>query len=479
MSINPRSLPFQIVVAAATGITVGYFLRPEAFPDAKIPDDMLSEADLASRNFRKGALDWAKLLSDSFLHMIKMVVPPLMICVVAGGIAGAGDAKRSGRVGVKALVYFNVVTLIALTMGLIAVNVFRPGEGMDIAAINAASATGDANPDAQVKKYAAAAKEQSLVTFLGQIIPENIYEALARGNLLPVLFFAVILGIAIIRMGARGRPVQESLHHWGDVLLQVVGLAVKLSPVGVLGAMTVMVGKYGLSALVPLAWLLAVCYGTMIVFVVVVLGAIMRAVGLSLWHLLRHIREEIVLVLGMSSSEAALPRVMHKMETYGCSRPLVGLVVPTGYSFNLDGTAVYLTIAAIFIAQAYGMDLDFGQQLKILLILMLTSKGAAAVTGGGFIALAATLESTHIVPVAGLALIFGVDRLLSEARATVNLIGNSVACVVVSKWEGDFDEEKMRRSHEAPPPETDVEAAAPVKPAGAGKGSDDSAPGKH
>lgn len=428
MKIKLSSLPLQILIAVAAGILLGLFLQPAE--------------DGTSSEFRTHGLKFAGFLKDVFLKLIKMVLAPLLLCVVAAGMAGMGDAKKVGRVGGKSILYFEVVTTFALALGLVAVNVLRPGDGVDAGKIAANDANEASKAQEEVAKSKKNAEAQTTLEFLAGVVPENVAGALASGNLLQVLFFAVLLGMALSKMGPRAAPVAEALRHGAEALLQVVALIIRVSPFGVFGAMAFAVGKYGVATLMPLLNFMAVVYLTMVVFVVVVLGGVCRLCGVSLARLLAHIREEIVLVLGMSSSEAALPRLMEKMERFGCPRPIVGLVVPTGYSFNLDGTSIYLTIAAVFIAQVYGISLSWGQQLTILGVLMVTSKGSAAVTGGGFVTLAATLEATHVVPVEGLALIIGVDRFLSEARATVNLIGNAVACVVVSKWEGEFDPDR-------------------------------------
>lgn len=407
-------LPLQIVVAAAAGIALGL---------------LLPEPDTGWDDARAAVLKTGETLGKVFIKLIKMVVAPLLLCVITAGIAGMEDTKKVGRVGGKAILYFEVITTVALLLGLAAVNVFRPGDGLDLGRF------GGFDP----AKYREAAAKHTLLDFLAGIVPDNIFAALAKGDLLQVLFFSILLGLVLSGMGRHGRSAVIVFQRGAEILLKMIGLIMLAAPVGVFGAMLYTVGQFGAGSLLTLGKFMAVVYGTMLVFVFGVLGAVCWWwCGVSLLRLLAHIREEIILVLGMSSSEAALPRLMEKMVAFGCPQPIVGLVTPTGYSFNLDGTSIYLTIAAVFIAQAYGIELTWSQQFTILLVLMVTSKGSAAVTGGGFVTLTATLEATELVPLGGLALLVGVDRFLSEARATVNLIGNAVACVVVSQWEGEF-----------------------------------------
>ncbi|BBL69752.1 aerobic C4-dicarboxylate transport protein [Methylogaea oryzae] len=371
-----------------------------------------------------------KPLGDAFVKLVKMLIGPIIFATVAVGIARVGEVRGVGRVGAKALLYFELVSTLALGIGLLVVNVVRPGAGLnaDPASLDAASVAG----------YASGAKSLDAVEFLLNIIPSSVVDAFAKGEILQVLLFAVLFGLALAGMQERGAAVVQWLEQANDALFGVVGMIMRLAPAGAFGAMAFTIGKYGLAAVLSLGKLMASVYLTCILFVALVLGTIARLHGFSLWRLLAHIQEEILIVLGTSSSESALPRLMAKLESFGCRREVVGLVVPTGYSFNLDGTSIYLTMAALFIAQATNTPLDLAQQLALLAVLMLTSKGAAAVTGGGFIVLAATLSSTGTVPVAGLALLLGVDRFMSEARAITNLIGNAVATVVVAKWEGAF-----------------------------------------
>jgi aerobic C4-dicarboxylate transport protein len=374
-----------------------------------------------------------KPLGDAFIKLIKMIIAPIIFCTVVVGIAKMGHMKEVGRVGLKALVYFEVMTTIALFIGLVVVNVFKPGVGMNID-----PATLDTRA---IATYTTAAQHHGgTVDFLMSIIPNTVVDAFAKGEILQVLLFSVLFGIALNKLGERGQPLLNMIDDAGHTLFNIIEMIMQLAPLGAMGAMAFTVGKYGIGTLASLAELMAGVYITCLLFVFVVLGSVMRLVGLSLWRFLGYIKEELLIVLGTSSSESVLPRMMEKMEKLGCKRSVVGLVIPTGYSFNLDGTSIYLTMAAVFIAQATNTPLSIGDQLGILAILLLTSKGAAAVTGGGFITLAATLSTVGTVPVAGLALLLGVDRFMSEARALTNLVGNGVATIVVSKWEKAFDQ---------------------------------------
>jgi aerobic C4-dicarboxylate transport protein len=391
-------------------------------------------------------------IGKAFVNLVKMLIGPIIFSSIVIGIGGIQDLKKVGRVGLKALVYFEVVTTVALLIGLVVVNVLQPGAG-----IHANASTFDTK---SVSAYAKAGGELSTVGFLLNIIPSTFLGAFTSGEILQVLLIAVLTGVAGGRLGENGHPFLHLLEICFQTLMGIVGFLMKLAPLAAFGAMAFTIGKYGLVALLSLAKLMACVYLTMGVFVLLVLGGILRFNGFRLWPFLRHIGDEILLVLGTSSSESALPGLMAKMERLGCPRSIVGLVVPAGYSFNLDGTSIYLTMAAIFIAQATDTPLDIWQQLGILLILLLTSKGAAAVTGGGFITLSATLTSTPTVPIGGLTLLVGVDRFMSEARAITNLIGNAVAVVAVSCWEKELDKPAAQRvldglqvlAHEAPPP---------------------------
>jgi aerobic C4-dicarboxylate transport protein len=378
-----------------------------------------------------------KPLGDSFIKLIKMMIAPIIFCTVVVGIAKMGHMRDVGRVGIKALIYFEVMSTIALMIGLVVVNVLQPGAG-----INADPATLDTRA---IASYATAAHAHSTEEFIMNIIPSTVVDAFAKGEILQVLLFAIFFGIALNWVGPRGEVILKFVDETGHVLFRIIEMIMQLAPIGAGGAMAFTIGKYGLATLLSLGKLMAGVYLTCFLFVFVVLGLVAKLAGFSMWRFLVYIREEIFIVLGTSSSESVLPRMMEKMERLGCDRSVVGLVIPTGYSFNLDGTSIYLTMAAIFIAQATNVPLTLGDQLAILAVLLLTSKGAAAVTGGGFITLAATLSSVGKVPVAGLTLLLGVDRFMSEARAITNLIGNGVATVIVAKWERSFDVEKAAR----------------------------------
>jgi aerobic C4-dicarboxylate transport protein len=379
-----------------------------------------------------------KPLGDGFIKLIKMIIAPIIFCTVVTGIAGMEDMKKVGRVGGKALLYFEVVSTIALAIGLVVVNVLQPGVGMnaDVSALDTKALT----------SYTSAAKSQSTVDFLLNVIPTTVVDAFAKGDILQVLLFSVLMGFAFAAAGEKGRPVVRFLEQFMHALFIVVGFIMKLAPIGAFGAMAFTIGKYGIASLLPLAKLMGSFYLTCLLFVFVVLGLIARWAGFSIFKFIAYIKEELLIVLGTSSSESVLPRMMVKMEKLGCSKPVVGLVIPTGYSFNLDGTSIYLTMAAIFVAQATNTALTLTQELTILGVLLLTSKGASGVTGSGFITLAATLSTVPTIPVAGLALILGIDRFMSEARALTNLVGNGVATVVVSKWEGELDHAQLERA---------------------------------
>jgi aerobic C4-dicarboxylate transport protein len=403
-------LYFQVLAAIFAGILLGHF-----FPS------------LATT---------LKPLGDGFIKLIKMMIAPIIFTTVVVGIAKVSDMKEVGRVGLKAIIYFEVVSTLALAIGLVVVNVVRPGAG-----VNADVRTLDANA---VASYASGAKAFTATDFVLHMIPDTVVGAFAGGEILQVLVFSVLFGLGLARFGEKGRPLVDIIDQLSHALFNVIGIIMRFAPVGAFGAMAFTIGQYGIGSLFSLGKLMACVYVTCLLFVFVVLGTIARVTGFSLWRFLRYIKEEILIVLGTSSSEAALPRMITKMENVGCAKPVVGLVIPTGYSFNLDGTSIYLTMAAIFVAQATNVPLSLGQQLTILGVLLLTSKGAAAVTGGGFITLAATLSTIGTVPVAGLALLLGIDRFMSEARAITNLIGNGVATMVVARWEGALDMERAR-----------------------------------
>jgi aerobic C4-dicarboxylate transport protein len=389
-------------------------------------------------------------LGDGFIKLIRMIIAPIIFGTVVVGIAKMGDMRDVGRIGIKALVYFEVVSTLALIVGLVVVNVFQPGAG-----INADPASLDVN---SVKAYASSAQTMTTVQFLLNIIPTTVVDAFARGEILQVLLFSIMFGLALLHMGEKGKGLISFLDQFTHAMFGVVGMIMRLAPIGAFGAMAFTIGQFGIGTLFSLGKLMAGVYVTCLLFVFVVLGSIAQWSGFSLWKFLKYIKEELLIVLGTSSSESVLPRMMAKLEHLGCSRPVVGLVIPTGYSFNLDGTSVYMTMAAVFIAQATNTPLTIGQQLGILGILLLTSKGAAAVTGGGFITLAATLSAIPTLPVAGLALLIGVDRFMSEARALTNLVGNGVATIAIARWDGALDSRRMRRILNG---ETVVEADAP------------------
>lgn len=372
-----------------------------------------------------------KPLGDAFIKLIKMVIAPIIFLTVVSGIGGIGDMKKFGRVGIKALVYFEVVTTFALFIGLFVVKLVKPGVG-----INADIATLDTKG---VEQFTKAAQSQSTVDFLLHIIPDTIFDAFAKGEILQVLLFAILFGIALSMLGEKGKPILKGLDLISKVFFGIITVIMRFAPIGAFGAMAFTIGKFGIGTLQSLATVMLCVYITCALFIFVVLGLIARYAGFSLIKFIRYIKEEILIVVGTSSSESALPRIMEKLEHLGCTKSVVGLVIPSGYSFNLDGTSIYLTIAAIFVAQATNTPLTFAQEMSILLVLLLTSKGAAGVTGSGFITLAATLSTVGTIPVTGIALLLGVDRFMSEARALTNLIGNGVATVVVAKWEGEFD----------------------------------------
>ncbi|MEY9976066.1 dicarboxylate/amino acid:cation symporter [Lysinibacillus sp. RC79] len=412
MRINFKNLTVQVLIAIVLGIIVG-----ATFPEfgAKL-----------------------KILADIFIKLIKMLIAPIIFLTVVIGIGSMGDVKKVGKIGGKALIYFEIVSTFALAIGLIVVNIVQPGKGFNTAAANGA--------DVSQYTEAAAATEHGIGAFFMQIIPDNVVGALANGELLPVLFSAVLFGIAAAAIGEPAKPVIKFFEQVADIFFKIVNMVMKVSPIGAFGAMSYTIGNFGLKSLGNLGFLMLSVYITMFIFIVFIIGLITRYFGFSIFKFIKYIKDEIFIVIGTSSSESALPSMMRKLENYGCSKQVVGLVIPTGYSFNLDGTSIYLSMAAIFIAQAYGIDLDIWHQITLLAILMLTSKGAAGVTGSGFITLAATLAAFPMIPVEGIALLIGVDRFMSEARAVTNLIGNGVATVVVSKMEKEFDPEQEKRA---------------------------------
>lgn len=374
-------------------------------------------------------------LADGFIKLIKMIIGPIIFCTVVHGIASMSNLRAVGSAGIKALIYFELVTTAALALGLIVANVLQPGAGMNVdpSKIDAAS----------VASYVDKAEHQSTVEYLLDIIPRTVVSAFADGNILQILLFSLLFAFALQATGARGKLVLDLVEQTSQVLFNIVGYIMKLAPVGAFGAMAFTIGKYGFETLGSLASLMGAFYLTCVVFVVFVLGPIAWFTGFSIFRFIRYIKDELLIVLGTSSSESVLPRMIQRMKRLGCEESIVGLVIPTGYSFNLDGTCIYLTMATLFLAQATNVDLTLAQQLGILGVLLLTSKGAAGVTGSGFIVLAATLASTHTIDVAAMALILGIDRFMSEARALTNLIGNGVATVVVARWEGALDVDRM------------------------------------
>ena len=404
-----KSLYFQVILAITVGVALGHF-----YPAA-------GEA--------------MKPLGDAFIKLIRMIIAPVIFCTVVLGIAGVEDMKKVGKTGGLALLYFEVVSTIALIIGLIIVNIARPGAGM-----NVDPATLDTRG---IAHYTAPGKMQGAVEFLIDMIPETVVGAFASGQVLQVLFFSVLCGFALHKIGGRGTHVFDFVESLSRVLFAMVAIIMRAAPLGAFGAMAFTIGKYGLGSLLSLGELMAAFYATCLVFIFGVLGLIARLHGFSIWKFARYISEELLIVLGTSSSESVLPRMMARLENLGISKSVVGLVIPTGYSFNLDGTSIYLTMAAVFIAQATNTPMTLTQQLVLLGVLLITSKGAAGVTGSGIIVLAATLSAVGNVPVEGLALILGIDRFMSEARALTNLIGNGVATIVVAKWTNEIDIERL------------------------------------
>jgi aerobic C4-dicarboxylate transport protein len=406
-----KSLYLQVIVAIVLGILLGHFYPQtgEAF----------------------------KPLGDGFIRLIKMAIAPIIFCTVVSGIAGMKNMKTVGKTGGYALMYFEIMSSVALVIGLVVINVIKPGVGMhiDVASLDSSS----------IAAYTSAGEAQSTVGFLLNIIPSTVVGAFAQGDILQVLFFAILFAFALQRMGEFGRPVLEFIDNIAQVMFGIIGIIMKVAPLGAFGAMAFTIGKYGVGSLLQLGQLMLCFYLTCLMFVLVVLGAVARVHGFSVVRLIRYLKEELLIVLGTSSSESALPGMMLKLEQLGAKKSVVGLVIPTGYSFNLDGTSIYLTMAALFIAQATDTPMDLGSQLTLLAVLLISSKGAAGVTGSGFIVLAATLGAVGHVPVAGIALILGIDRFMSEARALTNLVGNGVATLVVAKWCKELDTDKLQQ----------------------------------
>ncbi|CAM3752853.1 dicarboxylate/amino acid:cation symporter [Xenorhabdus thuongxuanensis] len=376
-----------------------------------------------------------KPLGDAFIKIVKMIIAPVIFLTVVTGIAGMNNIKKVGNVATKSMLYFLTFSTLALVIGLIIANIVRPGDGLNISP--------DSLDSSKVIGYVEKAHESSIVDFLMNIIPETVVSPLVNGNILQVLFISVIFGIALAATGKRGKPVLEFLQHLSEPIFKMVGILMKLAPIGAFGAIAFTIGKYGISSIGNLMMLIVTFYITSLLFVLIILGTVAKYNGFSIIQLIKYIKDELLLVLGTSSSEAALPGLMKKMENLGCEKSVVGLVIPTGYSFNLDGTNIYMTMATLFIAQATNIELSLYEQISVLLVAMISSKGAAGVTGAGFITLAATLSVVPSVPVAGMALILGIDRFMSECRALTNLVGNACASIVVARWENALDKERM------------------------------------
>ena len=404
-------LYLQVITAIILGIFLGYF-----YPEIAVS---------------------LKPLGDGFIKLIKMLITPIIFCTIVSGIAGMQNMEKVGRVGLKTLLYFEIASTIALILGLLVVHILKPGVGMniDIHTLDAKS----------VNLYTEAAKTQSIVDLLLNIIPSSVVDAFAKGDILQVLLFSLLFGFSLAAMKDTGSDVIVGIHKLSQILFGIVDTVMKLAPIGAFGAMAFTIGKYGISSLIPLFSLMGSFYLTCILFVIGVLGLVTKALGFSIFKFIRYFKEELLIVLGTSSSESALPSTMLKLEKLGCSKSVVSLVIPTGYSFNLDGTSIYLTMAALFIAQATNTQLTWTQEFTLMGVLLLTSKGAAGVTGSGFITLAATLTTIPSIPVEGLALILGIDRFMSEARALTNLIGNGVATIVAAKWENELNENTMHQ----------------------------------
>ena len=410
-----RVLYLQVIIAVLAGVLLGYFAP--AYGKSLKP------------------------LGDGFIKLVKLMIAPIIFCTIVHGIASVGDLRKLGRVGIKSLVYFELVSTLALVLGLIVVNILKPGDGITPPG-KTYSATQEELDSSS--KFGEKAKSLNEVEFVLNIIPSSFVGAFVSGDLLQVLFVAALVAFALNSMGARGRPILAAIDQVGDMFFVVMGMVVKLAPIGALGAMGYTVGAYGLGALGRLAWLMAGFYLTSGLFVVLVLGAIANVCGFSIFRFLAYIKNELLLVLGTSSSETALPGLIEKMERLGCSKSTVGLVIPTGYSFNLDGTNIYMTMAAVFLAQATNTQLSLEQQISLLLVAMLTSKGASGVTGAGFVTLAATLQAVPGIPIESLGLLLGIDRFMSECRAITNFIGNGIATIAISRWEGEITSQQLQ-----------------------------------
>lgn len=421
-----KSLYFQVIVAIILGVIVGHF-----YPSSSVIVDGVKQSV-------PGLGEQLKPLGDAFIKLIKMIIAPVIFCTVVSGIAGMESMKSVGKTGGIALLYFEVVSTLALIIGLLVINIAKPGVGMNIdpASLDTSG----------IAKYVESGASQSTVDFFMNIIPNTVVGAFAEGEILQVLLFALLFGFALHKLGDAGKPVLKFIDQISHVFFNIVNMIMKLAPIGAFGAMAFTIGKYGIGSLAQLAQLIICFYITCLLFIFIVLGSIARFSGFSILKMIRMIREELLIVLGTSSSESVLPRMLKKLEIVGCEKSVVGLVIPTGYSFNLDGTSIYLTMAAIFIAQATNTQLDLAHEITLLAVLLISSKGAAGVTGSGFIVMAATLSAVGNIPVAGLALILGIDRFMSEARALTNLVGNSLATIVVAKWVGQLDTVKLNEA---------------------------------
>jgi aerobic C4-dicarboxylate transport protein len=419
-----RQLYFLVLIGMVLGVLLGYF-TPAAKP---IHFSLFGSAYTFSGTNLKP-------LSDAFIRLIRMMIAPIIFTTVVTGIAGMGNLKRLGRIGIKSFVYFEVMTTLALIIGWVVAEVFKPGAGMnvDVASLS--------TKDLQVT-LAAAQAHHSMVDFMLNVIPDTIVGAFARGEILQVLFFSVLFGIAMAGLGSANQSIIRALEQVSKALMRMIGMIIKLAPLAVFGAMSFTISKFGLDSLKPLVKLMACIYLTCLSFVLIFLGGLLRANGISIFRFLAYVRDELFIVFGTASSEPVLPRMMAKLETLGCSKSLVGLVLPAGYTFNLDGSSVYLTLGALFIAQATNTPLTFGQEFAVLIVCLLTSKGAATVVGSAFITLAATLSSMKTIPVEGMVLILGVDWFMAQARAMTNLVGNGVATIVIARWENEFDAKK-------------------------------------
>jgi aerobic C4-dicarboxylate transport protein len=412
-------LTFQVLVAICIGVLVGI-----NFP---------------------GFAPTAKLISQTFINMISMLIAPIIFFTIVLGISQMGDMKKVGRVGGKAILYFELITTVAIIIGLFVANIFRPGKGVDVSATHA--------DPSKIQVYQDSASEMNWIEFFAHIVPKNIFESFAKGDILQILFFSILFGFALSRMGPSGTSLIGTFEKLSQVVFNIMKMIMVLAPFGAFGGMAFTIGTYGLETLYPLGKLMIAVYMTMALFIFIVLNLVCYFYKFSLWQLLKYIRQEIVIVLGTSSSESVLPSMIMKMEKFGCSKSVVGLVIPTGYSFNLDGTSIYLSMSVIFLSQVMNIDLSIGQQLTIIGVLMITSKGAAGVTGSGFIVLASTLTALKVLPIESIAILLGVDRFMSEARAITNLIGNAVASVVIAKSENEFDNKAYKKAIDPNAPE--------------------------